>query len=63
MKNLNTIRILSPDKIDISPIVSFLSSENIFITEAKLISPTLEDAFVKITGIKIDFMKKEKEKK
>lgn len=60
LKNLNTIKILSPDKIDISPIVSFLSSENIFITEAKLIRPTLEDAFVKMTGIEIDLMKKEK---
>ncbi len=63
LKNLNTIKILSLDKIDISPIVSFLASENIFITEAKLIRPTLEDAFVKMTGIEIDLMKKEKEKK
>jgi ABC-2 type transport system ATP-binding protein len=63
LKNLNTIKILSTEKIDISPIVSFLSSENIFITEAKLIRPTLEDAFVKMTGIEIDLMKKEKEKK
>lgn len=63
LKNLNTIKILSNDKIDISPIVSFLSSENIFITEAKLIRPTLEDAFVKMTGIEINLIKKEKEKK
>jgi len=63
LKNMNTIKILSTDKIDISPIVSFLSLENIFITEAKLIRPTLEDAFVKMTGIEIDLMKKEKEKK
>ncbi|MFW5700787.1 MAG: ABC transporter ATP-binding protein [Cyclobacteriaceae bacterium] len=63
LKNLNTIKILSTAKIDISPIVSFLSSENIFIREAKLIRPTLEDAFVKMTGIEIDLMKKEKEKK
>ncbi len=63
LKNLNTIKILSTAKIDISPIVSFLSSENIFVTEAKLIRPTLEDAFVKMTGIEIDLMKKEKEKK
>ncbi|MFP4024653.1 MAG: ABC transporter ATP-binding protein [Thiohalospira sp.] len=63
LKNLNTIKIISAEKIDIAPIVSFLSSENIFITEAKLISPTLEDAFVKMTGIEIDLMKKEKEKK
>jgi len=63
LKNLNTIKILSHDKIDISPIVTFLSSENIFITEAKLIKPTLEDAFVKMTGIEINLIKKEKEKK
>jgi ABC-2 type transport system ATP-binding protein len=63
LKNLNTIKILSTEKIDISPIVSFLSSENIFITEAKMIKPTLEDAFVKMTGIEIELMKKEKEKK
>jgi len=63
LKNVNTIKIVSTDKIDISPIVSFLSSKNIFIIEAKLIRPTLEDAFVKMTGIEIDLMKKEKEKK
>ena len=63
LKNVNTIKIVSTEKIDISPIVSFLSSENIFIIEAKLIRPTLEDAFVKMTGIEIDLMKKEKEKK
>ena len=62
-KNENTIKIISPGKIDISPIVSFLSSNNIYILEAKLIKPTLEDAFVKMTGIEIDIMKKEKEKK
>jgi ABC-2 type transport system ATP-binding protein len=62
-KNENTIIVISPDKIDISPIVSFLSSNNIYILEAKLIRPTLEDAFVKMTGIEIDIMKKEKEKK
>ena len=63
LKNPNTIKIISTDTIDISPIVSFISSESIFITEAKLIRPTLEDAFVKMTGIEIDLMKKEKEKK
>ncbi len=63
LKNVNTIKIVSTEKIDISPIVSFLSSENIFIIEAKLIRPTLEDAFVKMTGIEIDLMKNEKEKK
>ncbi|MBN2402147.1 MAG: AAA family ATPase, partial [Spirochaetes bacterium] len=62
-KNENTIKITTPQKIDISPIVNYLSSENILIYEAKLIRPSLEDAFVKMTGIEIDLMKKEKEKK
>lgn len=63
MKNPNTIKILSKKKIDIAPVVTFLSGENLFVTEAKMIRPTLEDAFVKMTGIEIALMKKEKEKK
>jgi len=59
-KNDNTIKVISKKKIDISPIVAFLSSEKLFIYEAKLIKPTLEDAFVKMTGIEIEHMKKEK---
>lgn len=62
-KNENTIKIVSSKKIDITPIVIQISNENIFIYEAKLIRPTLEDAFVKMTGIEIDLMRKEKEKK
>jgi len=62
-KDENTIKVISQDKIDVSPVVSFLSSNGIYILEAKLIRPTLEDAFVKLTGIEIESMKKEKEKK
>ena len=62
-KNENTIKVISLKKIDVSPIVSFLSSNGFYILEAKLIRPTLEDAFVKLTGIEIDILKKEKEKK
>lgn len=62
-KSENTIKVISTGRIDISPIVSFLSANNIYILEAKLIRPTLEDAFVKLTGIEMDIMKKEKEKK
>ncbi|OPL11949.1 MAG: ABC transporter [Firmicutes bacterium ML8_F2] len=61
-KNSDCLKIISPTKIDISPVVAFLSSKNIFITEAKLINPTLEDAFIKMTGIGMEMMKKEKEK-
>jgi len=63
LKNETTIKIISKNKIDIAPIINSISQEDFFITEAKLIKPTLEDAFVKITGIEIDMMKKEKENK
>ncbi|MBN2699023.1 MAG: ATP-binding cassette domain-containing protein [Bacteroidales bacterium] len=62
-KNDKTIKIISIKPIDISPIVQFLSLQNIFIIEARLHRPSLEDAFVKLTGIEIDLMKKDKEKK
>jgi ABC-2 type transport system ATP-binding protein len=63
LKNNNTIKILSYNTIDIAPIVNFLSSEEIFIIEARLLRPSLEDAFVKLTGIEVDLMNKDKEKK
>ncbi len=63
LKNDTTIKIISKNKIDIAPIVNFLSKEDFEILEARLIKPTLEDAFVKITGIEIDLMKKEKDKR
>ncbi len=53
---------ISVKPIDISTIAKFLSSENIFIIEARLHRPSLEDAFVKLTGIEIALMKKDKEK-
>lgn len=61
--NDNTIKITSENNIDIAPVVSFLSNEGLFIYEARLLKPSLEDAFVKATGIEIDILKKEKEKK
>jgi len=63
LKNDDTIKVLSQKKIDIAPIVGCLSNKGVRIIEARLIKPTLEDAFVKMTGIEIVTMKKEKEKK
>lgn len=62
-KNETTVKVIGKNKIDIIPVLNLLSGEGLSIIEAKLIKPTLEDAFVKITGIEIDLMKKEKEKK
>ncbi|MDD3050791.1 MAG: ATP-binding cassette domain-containing protein [Candidatus Cloacimonetes bacterium] len=62
-EDLQTLRIISINSIDIAPVVCYLSNEKMLIAEAKLIKPSLEDVFVKMTGIEIDLMKKEKEKK
>jgi ABC-2 type transport system ATP-binding protein len=61
--NDNTIIITSENTIDIAPAVGFLSKEGLFIYEARLLKPSLEEAFVKATGIEIDILKKEKEKR
>lgn len=57
--NNDTIKISSTKSIDIAPVISSLSNEGLIIYEARLIKPSLEDAFVKATGIEINLMKKE----
>ncbi len=61
--NDNTIKISSTNTIDIAPVVNYLSKKRLIIYEARLIKPSLEDSFVRATGIEISLMKKEKEKK
>jgi len=63
LKNQNIIKIISKNVISIAPIVNVIAKGGFVILEAKLIKPTLEDAFVKMTGIEIDLMNKEKGKK
>jgi ABC-2 type transport system ATP-binding protein len=43
--------------------MKFFEYEGIKISETKIIRPSLEEVFVKITGIEIDKLKKEKEGK
>jgi len=40
----------------------FFDEKKHLVREAKIIRPSLEEVFVKVTGIEIDRMKKEKEK-
>lgn len=56
------IRISSPEKIDLMPFMKFFDEKKRLVREAKIIRPSLEEVFVKVTGIEIDRMKKEKEK-
>jgi ABC-2 type transport system ATP-binding protein len=59
----HSIRISSQDHIELMPFMKFFDSKEIKIEEAKIIRPSLEEVFVKITGIEIDKLKKEKEGK
>ena len=63
IKDNKTIKIISKEKINIVPFINFLANEKIHIIEAKLIKPSLEDAFISMTGIELGLMKKEKEKR
>ena len=58
----NTCLIISKERIALSPILQLLDNKGISVYEAKKIKPSLEDVFVKITGIEALKLKKEKEK-
>ncbi len=59
----HTISIRSPEPLDIMPFMQFFDSKGIKVREAKLIRPSLEDVFVRVTGIELARLKKEKEGK
>lgn len=56
------IRVKSAQPIRVGPLVRLLEDSGIEVTEARKILPTLEDVFIKITGIEARMMKQEKEK-
>ena len=58
----DTLRIHSPVPISLMPLMQFFDENGLAVYEAKIIRPSLEEAFVKVTGIEIDRMKKEKER-
>ena len=57
------IRVESTETVRVGPLVRFLEDEGIEVTEARKMRLTLEDIFVRITGIEIHAMRREKEKK
>ena len=59
----NELRVESPEQLSLAPLVGFLDSQGVKITEARLLRPSLEDIFVSITGIEAGTMQTEKEKK
>jgi len=56
------IRIEADEPIRVGPLVRFLESQGVEVLEAKRLRPSLEDVFVRITGIEAEMMRKEKEK-
>ena len=56
-----TVRIHSDEKVSLMPFMQFFDDNSYTIHEAKIIKPSLEEVFVKVTGIGIDKMKEEKE--
>lgn len=57
------IRVESPDPIRVGPLVRFLEDHGIEVLEARLVHLSLEDVFVRVTGLEADAMTKEKERK
>jgi len=57
------IRVISGGSIELLPLLGFLSQKGAIVTEAKLIRPTLEEVFVRVTGIESERMRQEREGK
>jgi ABC-2 type transport system ATP-binding protein len=56
------IRVSAGVPIHIGPLVRFFEDQGADVTEARRMRPSLEDVFVRITGIETNAMRKEKEK-
>ena len=57
------VRIESAEPISLSPLFRFIEDQNVEVTEARRLRPSLEDVFVRITGIEANILRKETEKK
>jgi ABC-2 type transport system ATP-binding protein len=56
------IRVESAKPISIGPLVRFVEGQGAEVSEARRIRPSLEEVFMRVTGIELDIMRKEKEK-
>lgn len=56
------IQVEADSPIRVGPLVRFLDDSGAEVAEARKIRPSLEDVFVRITGVGADVMRKEKEK-
>lgn len=56
------VTLVSEQRIALSPILQYLDGKGVSVYEARELRPSLEDVFVKVTGIEAAKLKKEKEK-
>ncbi len=56
------IRVESHEPVRVGPLVRLLEERGVEVFEARKMRPSLEDVFVRVTGIEADAMKREKEK-
>jgi len=56
------LRIESPEPVRVGPLVRFIEDHGLEVTEARKMRPSLEDVFVRVTGIEAASMAGEKEK-
>jgi ABC-2 type transport system ATP-binding protein len=56
------IHVETANTISIGPLVRFIEEQGAEVTEARRIRPSLEEVFVRVTGLELDLMRKEKEK-
>ena len=57
----NALRAHTEKALPLAPLVRFFEEHGVDVTEAKAIRPSLEDVFVRITGVALEQMRKEKE--
>jgi ABC-2 type transport system ATP-binding protein len=57
-----TVRAHTRVTLALAPIVRFLEERGIDVTEARAVRPSLEDVFVRVTGVAPDQMRKERER-
>jgi ABC-2 type transport system ATP-binding protein len=56
------VRVESAKTISIGPLVRYIENQGAEVTEARQQRPSLEEVFVRVTGIELDAMRREKEK-
>ncbi|MGB4337807.1 MAG: ABC transporter ATP-binding protein [Bacillota bacterium] len=57
-----SVKLRSARELDIYPVVAWLHGRGVKVLEARLVKPTLEDAFVALTSVSAAEMKREREK-